>query len=95
MQDHEEIAKKVLKGVQNIALDKTELNFANVNFSANSYNKLLDQDKLSLSKTANDLFHFIESFARYEKQNVISMCVLEDPIQEITSNTCAAYQIHF
>ena len=95
VQDDEKIVKKVLKGVQNIAPDKTELNLVNMNFSANSYDKLLDQDKSSLSETANDLFHFIESFARYEKENVISMWVLEDPIQEITSDTCGAFQIYF
>ena len=54
VQDNEKIAKKVLKGVQNISPDKTELNLVTVNFSANSYNKLLDQDKLYLSETAND-----------------------------------------
>ena len=72
VQDNETIVKKVLKGIQNIAQDKTELNLVSVNFSANSYNKLLDQDELSLSETANDLFHFIESFAQYEKQNTIT-----------------------
>ena len=80
VQVDEKLAKKVLKGVHNIAQDKTELNLVNVNFSANSYSKLLDQDKLLLSETANDPFHFIESFSRYKKQNIIKMWVLEDPI---------------
>ena len=48
-----------------------------------------------MSETANDLFHFIESFARYKKQNVISMWMLEDPMREITSDTCGAFQIYF
>ena len=56
---------------------------------------MLDQEKLSLSETANELFHFIEGFARYEKQNVISMWMLEDPIQEIMSDTCGTFQIYF
>ena len=51
VQDDEKIAKKVLKGVQNIPPDKTELNLVNVNFSANAYNNLPDQNKLSLSET--------------------------------------------
>ena len=42
VQDDEKIAKTVLKGFQNIAPGKTKLNLVNVNFSANSYNKLLD-----------------------------------------------------
>ena len=95
VQNDERLAKTVLKGVQNIAPDEIELNLVNVNFSANSYNKLLDQDELSLSETANDLFHFIESFARYEKQSVISMWVLQDPMQEIASDICGAFQIYF
>ena len=95
VQDDEKIVKKVLKGVDNIAQDKTELSLVKVSFSANGYNKLLNQDKLSLSETASNLFHFIESFTRYEKQNVISMWTLEDPIQEITSYTCGAFQVYF
>ena len=95
VQGDEKIAKKVLKGVQNIAQDKTELSLVNVNYSANTYKKLLDQDKLSLLETVNDFFHFIESFSRYEKQNTISMWVLEDPIQNLTTDTCGIFQICF
>ena len=42
VQDDEKIAKKVLKGVENIAPDKTKLNHVSLKFSANSYNNLLD-----------------------------------------------------
>ena len=36
LQDDERIVKKILKGVKNIAQDKSEINLLNVNFSANS-----------------------------------------------------------
>ena len=91
VQDDEKIAKKVLKGVENIAPDRTELNLISLKFSANSSNNLLDQDKLSLSETTNDPFNFVEGFPRYEKQNKINMWVLEDLIQELTTNTYSPF----
>ena len=67
----------------------------NVNFLVNSYNKLLEDEKASLLETANDLLHFIESFAKHEKQNLVHLRLLEDPIQDINTNTCRPFQTFF
>ena len=40
VQDYAKIKKKILKGVPNIAPDKTELNLVNVNFSADAWIKI-------------------------------------------------------
>ena len=95
VQDDKKLVKKVLKGVENISSDKTELNLVLLKFSVDGYNNLLDQVKLLLFETANDLFHLIKSFASHEKQKNINMWVLEDPIQELTTNTCGPYQLYF
>ena len=44
---------------------------------------------------AKVFFHFLKSLARYGKQNLVSMWVLENPIQELTTDTCGAFGIHF
>ena len=95
IKDDEIIVRKVLKGIENIEQEKTKLNLANVNFSANSYRKLTDNEKASLSDTANDLLHFIESFAKFEKQNLIHLWLLEDPIQDIETDTCGYFKRFF
>ena len=75
--------------------DKTEINLVNVNFSINSYNKLLEDEQNSLSETANDFLHFIESFALYENRKLTHLWLLEDPIQDSNINTCGPFQTYF
>ena len=93
--DNEKIVKKVLKGEENISSNKTELNLLKLRFSVNGYNDLLDKDKLLLPKIAYDLFHFMENFARYEKERNINMWILEDPIKNKTTDTCGPFQLYF
>ena len=89
------ILKNVLKGVENLKEDKTEINLGNVNFSINSYNKLSEDEKSSLSDTDNGFLHFMESFAQYENQKLIHLWLLEDPIQDINTNTWGSFQTYF
>ena len=48
-----------------------------------------------MSETCEDFLHFLESFADYENQGLIHLWMLEDPIQDITSNTCGYFQTFF
>ena len=95
VKDDEKILKNVLKRVENLKEDKIETNLVNVNFSINNYNKLSKDEKNSLSETANDFLHFTESFAQYENQKSVYLCLLEDPIQDINTNTCGLFQTYF
>ena len=95
VKDGEKILKNVLKGIENLKEDKTEINLGNVNFSINSYNKLSEDEKNSLSDTANGFLHFMESFAQYENQKLIHLWLLEDPIQDINTNTWGSFQTYF
>ena len=76
----EKIVATVLKGVENLKKDKEQINLVNVNFRA------------ALSETCTDFLHFLESFADYENQSLIHLWLLEDPIQDITTNTCGYFQ---
>ena len=89
------IVAKVLKGVKNLKDDKEQINLVNVNFVKNSYLKLSEGKKATLSETCTDFPHFLESFADYEKQSLIHLWLLEDPIQDIMTNTCGYFQTFF
>ena len=65
VKDDEKIVAKVLKGVENLKEDKTQINLVNVNFVKNSYSKLSEGEKAALSETYTDFLHFLESFADY------------------------------
>ena len=95
VKDNEKIVAKVLKGVENLKEDKTQINLVNVNFVKNSYSKLSEGEKTAFSETCTDFLHFLESFADYENQSLIHLWLLEDPIQDITTNTCGYFQTFF
>ena len=67
----------------------------NVNFVKNSYFKLSEGEKATLSETCTDFLHFLESFADHENQGHIHVWLLEDPIQGITTNTSGYFQTFF
>ena len=93
--DDEKIAAKVLKGAENLKEDKEQINLVNVNFLKKSYSKLSEGEKPALSETCTDFLHFLESFADYENQSLIHLWLLEDPIQDIMTNTCGYFQTFF
>ena len=95
VQDNEKIVAKVFKGVENLKEDKEQINLVNVNFAKNSYLKLSEGEKAVLSETCTDFRNFLESFAGYENQSLIHLWLLEDPIQDITTNTCGYFQTIF
>ena len=66
-----------------------------VNFIKNSYNKLSEDEKAALSETSLDFLHFIESFVEYENQGIIHLWLLEDPIQDLKTDTCGYFQTYF
>ena len=95
VKDDEKIVAKVLKRVENLKEDKEQRNLVNVNFVKSSYLKLSEGEKATLAETCTDFLHFLESFADYENQSRIHLWLLEDPIQDITTNTCGYIQTFF
>ena len=92
VKNDEKIVAKVLKGVENLKEDKEQINLVDVNFVKNSYLKFSESEKATLSETCADFLHFLESFAVYENQSLIHLWFLEEPIQDISTNTCSYFQ---
>ena len=95
IQNDEKILTKILKGLEGLKENKTEVNLVKVNFVKNTYNKLSEGKKAALSETCLDFLHFVESFAEYEYQGIIHLLLLEDPIQDLNSDTCGYFQTYF
>ena len=95
VQSDEKIFKKILKGLENLKENKAEVNLVKVNFIKNSYNKLSEGEKAALSETCLDFLHVIESFAEYENQGIIHLWLLEDPVQDLKTDTYGYFQIYF
>ena len=64
-----------------------------LNFLVKNFRELKDIEKLSLSETAQDFFHFVENFREYENQKYVNIWMLEDPIQKTETSTCRPFQI--
>ena len=95
VKDDEKIVGKVLKGVENLQEHKEQINLVNVTFVKNNYLKLSEGEKAAFLETCTDFLHFLESFADYENQSLIHLWWLEDPIQDISTNTCGCCQTFF
>ena len=50
----------------------------------------------NLSTTAQDFFHFIESFGKqHQLKNFVYIWMLEDLMQKLTTSTCGPFQLYF
>ena len=73
--------------MEKIGKKDIKITLVKLKFSAKNFNELEDNKNLSLSETAQNLFHFIEYFARYEGQINVNMWMGEEPIQKIETDT--------
>ena len=70
-----------------------QLTLVNIKFSMDAF-KNLNKNKLdTLSDTAHDFFHFVQSFAK--KLKIGDFVNLEDQIQDLDTVTCGIFQIYF
>ena len=93
VQNEENLLSKILKDVENLKENKSEIDLVKVNFVKNSFSKLSEGERTAL--LCLDFLHFLESFAEYENQSIIYLWLLEDPIQDLDSDTCGYIQTCF
>ena len=94
VQDDKKIINKVLKEIE-IKIDQT-LALQKLKFSMSGYDGLKKSKIISLSETARDFFHLLESFGK--NKNVIkfvNVWLLKNPIQKIETSTCGPFQFYF
>ena len=64
-------------------------------FSIFKWEKLPHTKKEQLTKTAQDFFHLLYQFAKLKKSNEITIVIVENDLQELTSDTCGIFQLYF
>ena len=93
IQDNKKIAEKVIKGIEKMDRKDNKLTLFKLNFLVKNFRELKDIEKLLLSETAQDFFHFVENFREYKNQKYLNIWMLEDPIQKTETSTCRPFQI--
>ena len=51
--------------------------------------------KEQLTETAQNFFHLLQQFAKLKKTNDMSILILEQPVQNLTSSNCGIFQLYF
>ena len=91
IQGNKKIVEKAIKGTEKIEGKDKKLTLAKLRCSMKTFRVLKDNERLSLSETAQDIFHFIENFGRYKNQANVNMWILEDSIQKTETGTCGPF----
>ena len=96
MQDNRKIINKVLCGVENFNKKDNIVPLISLKFSISPYQNLSHVEILELSSTAASLFHLTSRFAKvYNRKNELTLYLVDDQLQESTSDTCSMCQLYF
>ena len=55
----------------------------------------LIKKKSQLNETATNFFHLLYQFAKLKKTNKMSIVIIENNLQELSSSTCGIFQLYF
>ena len=96
IQDDGKIINKIITGIENIERIDNKLMLVKLKFSIKAFNKFSNEKIKRLSETAQDFFHFIKSFGKFNNlQNYVELWLLKDPIQKTETSACVPFQIYF
>ena len=57
---------------------------------------MVTETSKSLSETARDFFHLLEAFGKTKNiKKFVNVWLLEDPVQQMETTTCGAFQLYF
>ena len=68
--------------------------YKNVNFFHESYQKMKEKSRQNLTDTAKDFFYLLSEFGKLKKKE-IKIVLLDDQLQELTTDTCEIFQLYF
>ena len=79
-------------GFEKINKNHKKINLTYVQFDVQSF---LETDKLKMTKTGQDFFYTLYEFARVHKRKVVNVCMVDDCLQDLNSDTCGIFQLYF
>ena len=87
-----ETIDKFFYGLEKINKNDKRINLTYVQFDLTEYYKV---DKGKLTKTAQDFFHTLYEFGRVHNRRVVDVFMVDDPLQDLESDTCGIFQLYF
>ena len=67
-----------------------------IKFNLGACNQLTEDEILSLSDTARNVFYFVQAFGNKLKlRSFVNIWMVEDRLQDLDSATCSLFQIYF
>ena len=73
--------------------------YKNVNFFHESYQEMKEKSLQNLTDTAKDFFYLLSEFGKLKKKRKkkkeIKIVLLDDQLQELTTDTCEIFQLYF
>ena len=78
-----------------ISLTDQTLTLCEMKFSVDSWENMIHTKKEQLTETARNFFHLLQQFAKLKKTNDMSILILEQPVQNLTSSNCGIFQLYF
>ena len=95
--DNEAIINKLLYNFKKckVSLANHKLTLRTMKFSTDSWEKLAHAKTRQLTDTSQNFFHLLKEFSKLKKTKEMNILILEHPVQEITSSTCALFQLYF
>ena len=60
-----------------------------------SWENMTHTKKEQLTEMAENFFHLLQQFAKLKKANDMSILILEQSVQDLTSSFCGIFQLYF
>ena len=96
LSDDRAIIDKILYNVNGFNKKDNKINLVTVLFSVNAYEKLEESEIKALTETAQDLFHTLAEFAKYNSvTNEMKLVCVDDELQKLSSDSCRNCQLYF
>ena len=78
-----------------ISLTDQKITLHEMKLFVDSWENMTHTKKEQLAETAQNFFHLLQQFPKLKKTNEMSILILENPIQDLTSSICGIFQLYF
>ena len=72
-----------------------ETKLCSMTFDLNVWEKMSNQKKTQLNETATYFFHLLYQFRKLKKVNKMTIVIVENDLQKLSSSTCGIFQLYF
>ena len=78
-----------------ISLTDQKITLCKMEFFVESWENMTHTKEEQLNETAQNFFHLLQQFTELKETNDMSILILEQPVQVLTSSSCGIFQLYF